>query len=253
VDEGGSVGIKLLDTAEEQEAAMRLGTRRLLLLNVVSPTRSMLAVLDNREKLALGTNPYGPVPKLFEDCVACAADYLIDRHGGPAWDAEGFAQLRDKVRAELAETAESVVKLAAQILAASHELDRRLRGAASLSLLPSLNDARGQLARLVRPGFISETGYEQLAQLPRYLRALSYRLDKMADDPYRDQANLAKMQQLEEEYEAALARVPRGRRPDAQLLQARWMLEELRVSLFAQQLGTAYPVSEKRVRKALGS
>ncbi|HZP50887.1 ATP-dependent RNA helicase HrpA [Actinocrinis sp.] len=253
VDEGGSVGIKLLDTAEEQEAAMRLGTRRLLLLNVVSPTRSMLAVLDNREKLALGTNPYGPVPKLFEDCVACAADYLIDRHGGPAWDAEGFAQLRDKVRAELAETAESVVKLAAQILAASHELDRRLRGAASLSLLPSLNDARGQLARLIRPGFISQTGYEQLAQLPRYLRALSYRLDKMADDPYRDQANVAKMQQLEEEYEAALARVPRGRRPDAQLLQARWMLEELRVSLFAQQLGTAYPISEKRVRKALSS
>jgi ATP-dependent helicase HrpA len=110
-----------------------------------------------------------------------------------------------------------------------------------------------QLGRLVRPGFISDTGYEQLAQLPRYLRALGYRLDKMIDDPYRDQANLAKIQQLDEEYEAALARVPRGRRPDPQLRQARWMLEELRVSLFAQQLGTAYPVSEKRVRKALGS
>jgi ATP-dependent helicase HrpA len=253
VDEGGSVGVKLLDTAEEQEESMRLGTRRLLLLNVVSPTRSMLAVLDNREKLALGTNPYGPVPKLFEDCVACAADYLIDRHGGPAWDEASFAQLRDKVRADLAETAETVVKLAAAILGAAHELDRRLRGSASLALLPSLNDARGQLARLVRPGFISETGYEQLAQLPRYLRALGYRLDKMADDPYRDQANLAKIQQLEEEYDAALARVPRGRRPGPQLRQARWMLEELRVSLFAQQLGTAYPVSEKRVRKALGA
>jgi ATP-dependent helicase HrpA len=82
---------------------------------------------------------------------------------------------------------------------------------------------------------------------------LGYRLDKMADDPYRDQANLAKIQQLEEEYDAALARVPRGRRPGPQLRQARWMLEELRVSLFAQQLGTAYPVSEKRVRKALGA
>ncbi len=253
VDEGGSVGIKLLDTEQEQAESMRLGVRRLLMLTIPSPNKSMLAALDNREKLALGTNPYGPVPRLFEDCVACAADYLIDRHGGVVWDAEGFALLRDKVREDLAEAAETVVKLAAAILAASHELDRRLRGAASLSLLPSLNDARAQLAGLVRPGFISETGYEQLAHVPRYLRALSYRLEKMADDPYRDQANVAKMQQLQDEYEAALARVPRGRRPGDELTRARWMLEELRVSLFAQQLGTAYPVSEKRVRKVLGA
>jgi ATP-dependent helicase HrpA len=253
VDEGASVGIRLLDTEEEQAESMRLGTRRLLLLTIPSPARSMLGALDNREKLALGTNPYGPVPKLFEDCVACAVDYLIDRHGGPVWDAEGFARLRDSVRADLAEAAETAVKLAAAILGASHELDRRLRGAATLSLLPSLNDARAQLDGLVRPGFISETGFEQLAQLPRYLRALGYRLDKLPDDPYRDQANLAKIQQLQDEYAAALARVPRGRRPDAQLRQARWMLEELRVSLFAQQIGTAYPVSEKRVRKALGA
>ncbi len=253
VDEGASVGVRLLDTEEEQAESMRLGTRRLLMLTIPSPNRSMLAALDNREKLALGTNPYGPVPKLFEDCVACATDYLIDRHGGVVWDAEGFARLRDAVREDLAEAAETVVKLAAAILGASHELDRRLRGSASLSLLPSLSDARTQLAGLVRPGFISETGYEQLGRLPRYLRALSYRLDKMADEPYRDQANLAKIQQLESEYEAAMARVPRGRRPGAELRQARWMLEELRVSLFAQQIGTAYPVSEKRVRKALGA
>jgi ATP-dependent helicase HrpA len=253
VDEGGAVGLRLLDTEEEQAESMRLGTRRLLMLTIPSPNRSMLAALDNREKLALGTNPYGPVPKLFEDCVACATDYLIDRHGGPVWDAASFAQLRDTVREDLAETAEIVVKLAAAILAAAHELDRRLRGAASLSLLPSLNDVRTQLAGLVRPGFISETGYEQHTHLPRYLRATSYRLDKMTDDPYRDQANLVKIQQLQEEYDAAVERVPRGRQPGAELTHARWMLEELRVSLFAQQLGTAYPVSEKRVRKALGA
>ncbi|MGH6654384.1 MAG: DUF3418 domain-containing protein, partial [Actinocrinis sp.] len=252
VDEGATVGLKLLDTAEEQAESMRQGTRRLLLLTIAPPNRSMLAALDNREKLALGNNPYGPVPKLFEDCVACAADHLIDRHGGPARNAEGFTALRDKVREDLAESAETVVKLAAAILAASHELDRRLRGTVSLSLLPSLNDARAQLSGLVHSGFISETGYEQLSQLPRYLRALGQRLDKMADDPYRDQANLAKIRQLQSEYEAALERVPRGRRPSAELRQARWMLEELRVSLFAQQIGTAYPVSEKRVRKALG-
>jgi len=253
VDEGETVGVRLLDTAEEQAESMQLGTRRLLMLTIPSPARTMLAALDNREKLALGTNPYGPVPKLFEDCVACATDYLIERHGGPVWDAESFARLRDKVREDLGETAVTAVKLAASILASAHELDRRLRGTVSLSLLPSLNDARAQLSGLVRPGFISETGFEQLAQLPRYLRALGYRLDKMTDEPYRDQSNLARIQQLESEYAAALARVPRGRRPGSELRQARWMLEELRVSLFAQQIGTAYPVSEKRVRKALGA
>jgi ATP-dependent helicase HrpA len=251
VDEGQSVAVKLLDTVEEQQESMRSGTRRLLMLTVPSPTRAMLGALDNREKLALGTNPYGAVPLLFEDCVACAVDHLVDRYGGPVWDGDAFAALRDKVRADLAETAQNAVKLSAGILGAAHELDRRLKGTVSLALLPSLADARDQLAALIKPGFIAETGYEQLAHLPRYLRAVGYRLDKMGEDPQRDRANLTRIQQLGLEYETALRRVPSGHRPRPELRQARWMLEEFRVSVFAQQLGTAYPVSEKRVRKAL--
>ena len=252
VDEGQSVALKLLDTPQEQADAMRLGVRRLLLLNIPSPVKAMLAALDNKQKLALGTNPYGPVPLLFEDCVACAADYLMDQNGGPVWDAAGFAALRDKVREDLAETAENALVIVADTLIAAHELDRRLKGTASLALLPSLTDVKTQLANLLPKGFISATGYEQLRQLPRYLRAISYRLDKMKDDPYRDQTNLAKVQQLQREYEDALSRVPRGRRPSEELRQARWLIEEFRVSLFAQQMGTATTVSEKRIRKLLG-
>jgi ATP-dependent helicase HrpA len=252
VDEGQSVALKLLDTPQEQADAMRLGVRRLLLLNIPSPTRGMLAALDNKQKLALGTNPYGPVPLLFEDCVACAADCLMDRNGGPVWDEAGFAALREKVREDLAETAENALVIVADTLAAAHELDRRLKGTVSLALLPSLTDVKTQLANLLPKGFISATGYEQLRQLPRYLRAISYRLDKMKDDPYRDQSNLAKVAQLEREYEDALSRVPRGRRPSEELRQARWLIEEFRVSLFAQQIGTATTVSEKRIRKLLG-
>ena len=252
VDEGQSVALKLLDTPEEQADAMRLGVRRLLLLNIPSPVKAMLAALDNKQKLALGTNPYGPVPPLFEDCVACAADYLMEQNGGPVWDAEGFAALREKVREDLAETAENALVIVADTLIAAHELDRRLKGTASLALLPSLTDVKTQLANLLPKGFIAATGYEQLRQLPRYLRAISYRLDKMKDDPYRDQTNLAKVQQLQREYEDALSRVPRGRRPSEELRQARWLIEEFRVSLFAQQIGTATTVSEKRIRKLLG-
>jgi ATP-dependent helicase HrpA len=245
------VALKLLDTPEEQADAMRLGVRRLLLLNIPSPVKAMLAALDNKQKLALGTNPYGPVPLLFEDCVACAADYLMDENGGPVWDQADFAVLREKVRNDLAETAENALVIVADTLAAAHELDRRLKGRASLALLPSLTDVKTQLANLLPKGFISATGYEQLRHLPRYLRAIAYRLDKMNDDPYRDQTNLAKVTQLQREYEDALARVPRGRRPGAELRQARWLIEEFRVSLFAQQIGTATTVSEKRIRKLL--
>jgi ATP-dependent helicase HrpA len=251
VDEGQTVGLKLLDTPREQAEAMRLGVRRLLLLTIPSPAKVMLASLDNKQKLALGTNPYGPVPLLFEDCVACAADYLMDQAGGPVWDEAGFAALREKVRADLAETACNALGIVADTLAAAHELERRLKGTVTLGLLPSLTDVRTQLGRLLPKGFISATGCEQLRQLPRYLRAIAYRLDKMADDPYRDQANMAKVGQLEREYEDALARVPKGREPDAQLRQARWLIEEYRVSLFAQQIGTATTVSEKRIRKLL--
>jgi ATP-dependent helicase HrpA len=212
----------------------------------------MLAALDNKQKLALGTNPYGPVPALFEDCVACAADYLMDRAGGPVWDAEGFAALREKVRADLAEVAEDALKTVAETLVASHELDRRMKGSTPLGLLPSLTDVKTQLAQLLPKGFISATGYEQLRQLPRYLRAIGYRLDKMKDDPYRDQLNMSKVAVLQREYEDALARVPRGHGPGPELRQARWLIEEFRVSLFAQQIGTATTVSEKRIRKLLG-
>jgi ATP-dependent helicase HrpA len=253
VDEGQSVALRLLDTPEEQADAMRLGVRRLLLLTIPSPVKSMLGALDNRQKLALGTNPYGPVPALFEDCVAGAADYLMDRSGGPVWDAEGFVVLRDKVRQDLAETAQDALETVADTLAAAHEIERSMRGTTSLGLLPSLTDVKTQLAELLPKGFISATGYEQLRHLPRYLRAIAYRLEKMKDDPYRDQLNMEKAQQLRREYEDALARVPRGRRPGPELRQARWLIEEFRVSLFAQQLGTATPVSEKRIRKLLSS
>jgi ATP-dependent helicase HrpA len=253
VDEGSSVGLRLLDTAAEQESSMVAGTRRLLLLTLPSPVKSMLAALDNREKLALGHNPYGPVPALFEDCLVCAVDYLVEREGGPVWDGEAFAVLRDKVRADLADVAEQALRHAAAILDLTHQLERRLRGTTSLSLLPSLSDIQNQLGALTSRGFISSAGYLQLAQFPRYLRAIDYRLTKLPDEPYRDQLNLVTVEQLRREYDEALARVPRGTRPGAELRQVRWMLEELRVSLFAQQLGTAYPISEKRIRKAINS
>ncbi|QKG27356.1 ATP-dependent RNA helicase HrpA [Actinomadura verrucosospora] len=250
-DEGASVAVRMYETEAEQRRAMWLGTRRLILLNAPSPVKLIQGRLTNKGKLALSHSPHGSVAALFDDCVTAAADRLIAEAGGPAWDEAGFRALYDRVRADLHDATAQIVGLVERILAESHELDRRLRGTASLTLVPALTDIRGHLAKLIHPGFVTETGWARLADLPRYLRALQIRLDKLPENPGRDRMLAHQVEVLEQEYEQALRRLHPSRRDEEPARQIRWMLEELRVSLFAQQLGTRYPVSDKRIRKAM--
>lgn len=250
-DEGESVAVRMYETEAEQRRAMWLGTRRLILLNAPSPVKLVQGRLTNQGKLALSHNPHGSVAALFEDCVTAAADRLIAEAGGPAWDEEGFRALYDRVRADLHDATAQVVGLVERILAEAHEVDRRVRGTASLTLVPALTDIRGRLAALIHPGFVTETGWARLPDLPRYLRALQVRLDKLPENPGRDRMLAHQVDVLAQEYEQALRRLHPSRRDEEPARQIRWMLEELRVSLFAQQLGTRFPVSDKRIRKAM--
>ncbi len=250
-DEGDSVAVRMYETEAEQRRAMWKGTRRLVLLNAPSPAKLIQKNLTNQGKLALSHNPHGSVAALFEDCVTAAADRLIAEAGGPAWDEAGFRGLYDRVRADLYDATAAIVAQVERVLAASHEIDRRLRGTASLTLVPALTDIRGQLGALVHAGFVTETGAARLPDLLRYLRALLARLDKLPENPGRDRQLSHQVQVLQQEYEQALRRLPPARRDDEPARQVRWMLEELRVSLFAQQLGTRFPVSDKRIRKAM--
>ncbi|TYK42781.1 ATP-dependent RNA helicase HrpA [Actinomadura decatromicini] len=250
-DEGGSVAVRMYETEAEQARAMWLGTRRLILLNAPSPVKLIQGRLTNKGKLALSHNPHGSIAALFDDCVTAAADRLIAAAGGPAWDEDGFRVLYDRVRADLHDATAEVVALVERVLAEAHEVDRRLRGTTSLTLVPALTDIRGQLNGLIRPGFVTATGWARLSDLPRYLRALQVRLDKLPENPGRDRMLAHQVDVLNQEYEQAVRRLPPARRDDEPVRQVRWMLEELRVSLFAQQLGTRYPVSDKRIRKAL--
>ncbi|MFC9974368.1 ATP-dependent RNA helicase HrpA [Spirillospora sp. NPDC127200] len=250
-DEGDSVAVRMYETEAEQRRAMWKGTRRLVLLNAPSPVKLIQKNLTNQGKLALSHNPHGSVGALFEDCVTAAADRLIAEAGGPVWDEAAFRRLYDHVRAGLYDATAAIVAQVERILAASHEIDRRLRGTASLTLVPALTDIRGHLGALVHAGFVTETGAARLPDLLRYLRALLARLDKLPENPGRDRQLSHQVQVLQQEYEQALRRLPPARRDDEPARQVRWMLEELRVSLFAQQLGTRYPVSDKRIRKAM--
>jgi ATP-dependent helicase HrpA len=250
-DEGDAVAVRMYETEAEQRRAMWLGTRRLILLNAPSPVKLIQGRLTNKGKLALSHNPHGSVTALFDDCVTAAADRLIAEAGGPAWDEAGFRALYDRVRADLHDATAEIVALVERILAEAHEADRRLRGTTSLTLVPALTDVRGHLESLIRPGFVTATGWARLHDLPRYLRALQVRLDKLPENPGRDRMLAHQVDVLKQEYEQTLRRLHPSRREEEPARQIRWMLEEFRVSLFAQQLGTRYPVSDKRVRKAM--
>ncbi|MFH8379813.1 ATP-dependent RNA helicase HrpA [Kitasatospora sp. NPDC018058] len=251
VDEGASVGVKLFDTPEAQARAMWEGTRRLLMLTVNSPAKSIQGRLGNQAKLALSHSPHGSITALFEDIVSAATDRLMALNGGPAWDEAAFGKLHDKVRADLYDLSADTTLKTATALIAFHKASTRLKTVSSPVLLNAVNDIRLHLASLVHPDFVTATGWQRLPDLKRYLLAVDRRLEALPNHPQRDAQQLLKVQQVQQAYGELLAAVPAGRRPSEEVRAIRWMIEELRVSFFAQSLGTPSPVSEKRIVKAM--
>ena len=249
VDEGSSVALRVFQTSGEQLDAMRGGVIRLLALRVPAPDRYVLEHLNNTEKLTFSQNPHGSVSALIADCALAAIDKLT-----PAelpWDREAFDALYEQVRAELIDTVFSVTAVVERILSSTRRIEKQLKGTTSLALISALNDVKSQLEQLVYPGFVAKTGYAQLSQLPRYLAAVEKRLERLPGNVQRDALQMAAIQRLEDDYDDAVSALLPGRRAGAELAQVRWMIEELRVSLFAVELGTAYSVSEKRIRAVL--
>ncbi|MEV6720733.1 ATP-dependent RNA helicase HrpA [Streptomyces xanthochromogenes] len=252
VDAGESVSVRLFDTEAEQRRAMWRGTRKLILLNIpVNPAKFASDKLTNQQKLALSRNPHGSIQALFDDCATAAADKLIADHGGPAWDEESFRKLYDKVRADLVDATVRTVGQVQQILAAWQACERRLKATNSLTLVANVTDVRNQLAALVPPGFVTLTGTERLPDLMRYLVAVDRRLQQMPTAVQRDTTRMEKVHEMQDEYAWLLEQLPQGRPVPQPVLDIRWMIEELRVSYFAHALGTAFPVSDKRIVKAI--
>ncbi|MEP6665480.1 MAG: ATP-dependent RNA helicase HrpA, partial [Nocardioidaceae bacterium] len=250
-DEGETVAVRVLSTPEEQAAAMGDGTRRLLMLSNASPAPRLLGELSNTEKLTLGLAPHPTVSALLDDCYAGAVDAVVVAHGGPAWDHEGFEILVEQVRREGTDRTRQVMGVVQHILTAGHEVSRRLSGRAELALLPALSDLKGQCERLIHPGFVAEAGLDALRHYPRYLAAMGARLDKLRADPRRDAVLMGPVAVVQTSYLNRVSALPVGQPPSQALQAVRWMIEELRVSTFAQELKTAQPVSVARVVRAL--
>ncbi|MEU1407620.1 ATP-dependent RNA helicase HrpA [Streptomyces sp. NPDC005728] len=252
VDDGDTVSVRLFDTEAEQAEAMWKGTRRLILRNIpVNPAKFASEKLSNAQKLALSANPHGSVQALFDDCAMAAADKLIADFGGPVWDEESYRKLYDKVRAEIVDTTVRTVGQVQQVLAAWQACERRLKAVRSPVLLANLTDVRKQLDALVKPGFVTWAGIRRLPDLMRYLVAADRRLQQMPTGVQRDTTRMQKVHEMQDEYAWLLEQLPQGRPVPSSVLDIRWMIEELRVSYFAHALGTAYPVSDKRIVKAI--
>ena len=252
VDDGDTVSVRLFDTEAEQLQAMWKGTRRLILRNIpVNPAKFASQKLTNAQKLALSANPHGSIQGLFDDCAMAAADKLIGDFGGPAWDEESYRKLYDRVRAEIVDTTVRTVGQVEQVLAAWQACERRLKAVRSPALLPNLQDVRAQLDALVKPGFVTEAGLRRMPDLMRYLVAADRRLQQMPTNVQRDTTRMQKVHEMRDEYAWLLEQLPQGRPVPSSVLDIRWMIEELRVSYFAHALGTAYPVSDKRIVKAI--
>ncbi|WP_419235707.1 ATP-dependent RNA helicase HrpA [Serratia fonticola] len=251
VDEKDSVAIRLFDSEQEQQQAMWQGTRRLLLLNIPSPIKYLHEKLPNKAKLGLYFNPYGKVLDLIDDCISCGIDKLIAEHGGPVWAEENFARLQELVRAELNETVVGVAKQVEQILTTVFNINKRLKGRVDISLALALSDIKAQLNGLVYRGFVTNNGWNRLPDTLRYLQAIERRLEKLAIDPHRDRAQMIRVEQVQQAWQQWLNKLPPKRQQDEEVKAVRWMIEELRVSLFAQQLGTPYPISEKRILQTI--
>ena len=277
VDTGAAVDLRVLPTAGEADAEHRLGVRRLLLLGITPPWNQILARLTNTEKLALGHNPHGSVPALLDDCLAAAIDSISAEviEGGPAGDRpragghlpsgggpsgirtrEDFEWALSAVRTHTTARVVRVVRLVEPILARHLALTNRLAEldrSTSPAIGPLLADVRAQLRELIRPGFVAEAGLARLPDLHRYLRAVELRLDKAPANLARDAQALDQVDLVEGRYADLLDALRPAQRGAAEVVEIGWMIEELRVSLFAQSLGTAYTISPQRVLKAIAA
>ncbi|WP_296605706.1 ATP-dependent RNA helicase HrpA [Nocardioides sp.] len=250
VDEGSSVGLQVHGSADEAEARHRLGVRRLLLLELPSPVRTVLDGLTNVEKLGLAGSPYPSVAELLEDCRAAVVGAVVDARP-VVRDEAAYVALRAEAARDQEAHLRAVMGDVIRVLDAWRRVEKALSGRADMMQLPALTDMRAQLGRLVHPGFVGEAGATQLRRYPVYLAALEQRRERLPGQVNRDRQLMDQLLDLQDAYLHRIEALPAGRPPGEKLRQVRWMLEEYRVSLWAQQLGTPYPVSDQRIRRSL--
>jgi ATP-dependent helicase HrpA len=248
VPAGDAVHIRVFATKEEQDAAMAGGSRRLLLIAAPSVSKSVERGLDTRTRLILGSNPDGSLSALIDDCADAAVQMLVP---APVWTKAEFGAARQRLASSLAEATADVVRRAARVLAVLHEVELSVPQKPPPTQADAIADIRAQLARLIPPGFVVATGAAHLADLTRYLTAIARRLERLPHGVGADRDRMERVAAVQNAYDELLRALSPARAAAPAVVDIARMIEELRVSLWAQQLGTPRPVSEQRIYRAM--
>lgn len=250
LEEQGEVKEGRFSTRSEADYQHRRALQRLLLQQLAEQAKYLRGKLPGLTELSLLYREYGRVEALVEDILLASLDSsILEGEKELPRDGQGLSVLAEHKSSEWAPEAERVTRLVLEILRLAHDLQKRFKGRIDLSLAMALNDIKQQLANLIYPGFVRETPAQWLREIPRYLKAIAQRLDKVGGQTQRDRVWTGEMAGYWEQYQARLTKHRKEGKRDANLELYRWMLEEYRVSLFAQQLGTRMPVSDKRMSK----
>lgn len=247
VDMGDSVAILLLDTPEAAARDMRGGVRRLLRLALKEQMKQLEKSLPNFTQMALLARSIESPDDFREDLLTCITDRAFLGDDEPPRSEKAFHNQRDRARTRLPAVTEAAVKLAAGVLEDHHALQAKLSGKLPY---PLAQDLKEQVGRLVYKGFLAETPWPHLQHLPRYLKAMLKRIEKYPGNADRDAKHTVSLKEWWDKAEARREKHRKAGIDDPKLEEFRWMLEELRVSLFAQELRTPYPISYKRLEKA---
>ncbi|GAB7066946.1 ATP-dependent RNA helicase HrpA [Mycobacterium hodleri] len=248
VDDGTTVSLRVFATAAEQGAAMGKGTRRLLRLAVPSPTKALEKQLDTRTRLVLGSNPDGSLAALLDDCADAAVAGLAPK---PVWSRAEFTALLERVAAAIAPTTRDVLTRVQRVLTALHDVQVALPATPVPAQADAVADIRAQLAALLPPGFVAATGATHLLDLARYLTAIGRRLERLPQGLVADRERMDRVHHLQDAYDDLVAALSPTRAGADDVRDVARLIEEFRVSLWAQQLGTARPVSEQRIYRAI--
>ena len=253
VDRRTGVDLVLVADEAEQARLTRRGLRRLVALSSPSPASYVREHLSNQEKLLLGAGPYRSLDLAIADVSLAVADRVIRRHApeGLVWAASVFEAIADDYARSLIDEIYGAIALTARVLDGARLARKAVDGAKSLQVLGQVSDAAQQIDGLVFDGFVARTGLARLERLPVYLEAVRVRMQGLVEHPGRDRARQNEVDRMLALFAEAGGSIPLPDPAPPRLERARWLIEELRVSLFAQQLRTAEPVSPQRIQKVL--
>ena len=257
VNEGKTVAVKLFDQPHIAQTSHKLGVRRLIILGIPSPVKYLQDKLPNKAKLGLYFNPFGEIKALIDDCIDAGVDHLIhqycQKNNSDIREKNQFESCCEFVRQEIND---SVLHIAQQVevgLTVAHEIKKKMKGNVPFNLIYAHGHIKGQLDSLVYKGFVADVGAHKLADWQRYIKAISKRLEKVAIDPTKDKLHQLNLEKAEKAYLTKCNKISANHPIPEALQEVRWLLHELQVSFFAQQLGTSAPISVKRILNHLDS